>query len=77
MEAYLADICTVPVNIAGLPAVSLPCGLGEGGLPIGLQIIADRFCDKTALAAARFFEREHPVSAPLCGELGAKSEVEL
>ena len=77
VEAYLADICTVPVNIAGLPAASLPCGLGEGGLPIGLQIIADRFCDKTALAAARFFEREHPVSAPLCGELGAKSEVEL
>ena len=40
-----------------------------------MQIIADRFCDKTALAAARFFERERPVSAPLCEE--AKCEVEL
>lgn len=69
VEAYLADICTVPVNIAGLPAVSLPCALGKGGLPIGMQIIADRFCDGTALAAAHFFEREHPVCAELSEEV--------
>ncbi|MCD7729353.1 MAG: Asp-tRNA(Asn)/Glu-tRNA(Gln) amidotransferase subunit GatA [Clostridia bacterium] len=58
IEMYLSDVCTVPVNIAGLPAVSLPCGKDKQGLPIGMQVIADRLCDGTALSAALFFEKE-------------------
>ncbi len=61
IETYLSDVCTVPVNIAGLPAVSLPCGKDGGGMPIGLQIIGDRFADEKVLSAAYFAELE-----PLC-----------
>lgn len=68
-QTYLADICTVPASIAGLPAVSLPCAVGAGGLPIGLQIIANRLRDETALAAAAFFESQSGVSAETCGEV--------
>lgn len=39
VETYLTDICTVPVNIAGLPGLSLPCGFDRENLPIGLQLI--------------------------------------
>lgn len=51
LEMYLADILTVPINIAGLPAISVPCGLAEG-LPVGLQIIAKPFDEKTLFKAA-------------------------
>lgn len=44
VETYLTDICTVPVNIAGLPAISIPCGFDGSGLPIGMQLIGDTFC---------------------------------
>ncbi|MCD8309012.1 MAG: Asp-tRNA(Asn)/Glu-tRNA(Gln) amidotransferase subunit GatA [Clostridia bacterium] len=56
IEMYLSDVCTVPVNIAGLPAVSLPCGKDKNGLPIGMQVIANRLCDAAALSAACFYE---------------------
>ena len=68
-QTYIADICTVRESIAGLPAVSLPCAVGAGGLPIGLQIISGRLRDGTALAAAAFFEREAGVTAELCAEV--------
>lgn len=58
VETYLSDVCTVPVNIAGLPAISLPCGADKNGLPIGLQIIGAKFADKTVLNAAYFAEKE-------------------
>ncbi len=61
IEMYLSDVCTVPVNIVGLPAVSVPCGTDRDGLPIGLQIIGDKFRDKKVLNAAYFAEAE-----PLC-----------
>jgi aspartyl-tRNA(Asn)/glutamyl-tRNA(Gln) amidotransferase subunit A len=48
LEMYLADILTVPINIAGLPSISVPCGLA-GGLPVGLQIIGRPFEEKTLL----------------------------
>lgn len=67
--AYLADVCTVPASIAGLPAVSVPCGIGEGGLPIGLQMIADRSRDDLVLACAHFFEGVAEVKTPLCREV--------
>lgn len=53
LEMYLADICTVPVNVAGVPAISVPVGKDSKGLPIGLQIIGKAFDEKTILKVAR------------------------
>lgn len=55
-ESYLADICTVPVNIAGLPAVSLPCGFDSNSLPIGMQVIGNKFNESKVLNVAHQFE---------------------
>lgn len=59
VETYLSDVCTVPVNIAGLPAVSLPCGVDKNGLPIGMQIIGKKFDDEKVLSVAYFSEKEN------------------
>ena len=56
VETYLSDICTVPANIAGLPAVSVPCGVDKEGLPLGLQFIGNRFKDGAVLSASYFAE---------------------
>ena len=55
-QMYLSDVCTIPVNIAGLPGISLPCGLSDG-LPVGLQIIAPQLGDRTALQVANAYEK--------------------
>ncbi len=52
LSMYSADICTVTVNIAGLPAVSVPCGYSKNGLPYGMQLIGRHFDEKTILNAA-------------------------
>jgi len=52
---YLSDACTLPVNMAGLPGVSIPCGLSEG-LPVGLQLIGPAWSELTLFRAARAFE---------------------
>ena len=57
-EAYKADMCTVPVNIAGLPAISLPCGYDRKGLPAGMQIIAGKFREDILLNLAYRFQEE-------------------
>lgn len=57
MQMYLADICTVSINIAGLPAISLPCGFDKNNLPVGLQLIGDSFAEKTILKAAYAYEK--------------------
>jgi len=57
VEIYLSDICTVPVNIAGVPAISVPCGEDAAGLPIGMQIIGRKFGEATVLLAAHFYEQ--------------------
>ena len=57
VEAYLTDLCTVPANIAGLPAVSVPCGSGSGNLPVGLQLTGSPFGEATLLNAAWAFEQ--------------------
>ncbi len=58
LEMYLADICTVPVNIAGLPGMSLPAAVDSNGMPIGIQLIAKHFDEETIFRAAYTFEQE-------------------
>ena len=57
LEMYLADICTVSVNIAGLPGISIPCGVNLDGMPIGMQIIGKHFDEETILNAAYTYEQ--------------------
>jgi len=59
LQMYLSDIFTISVNLAGLPAISLPCGFTQAGLPIGLQLIARPFDEAGMLRAAYAFERGH------------------
>ncbi|HYU64762.1 MAG TPA: Asp-tRNA(Asn)/Glu-tRNA(Gln) amidotransferase subunit GatA [Candidatus Paceibacterota bacterium] len=60
LAMYLSDIYTVPANLAGLPAISIPCGLGkESGLPVGLHLMARQFDEATLLQAAYQFEHHH------------------
>ena len=58
LEMYLADICTVSVNIAGLPGISVPCGVDSQGMPIGMQLIGNSFCEETILNVAYTFEQK-------------------
>jgi len=55
LSMYLADIATIPVNLAGLPALSIPCGFAKG-LPIGMQLIGKAFDEETLLAAGHWFQ---------------------
>lgn len=57
LEMYLADICTVSVNVAGLPGISIPCGVNGEGMPIGMQLIGNKYCEETILNAAYTFEQ--------------------
>jgi len=57
VQMYMEDIFTVPVNIAGLPAMSIPCGFDSKSLPIGLQLIGKRFDEPTIIRAAYTFEK--------------------
>jgi len=56
LAMYLNDACTLPVNIAGLPGISVPCGLSDG-LPVGLQVIGRAFDEETVLRVADAYER--------------------
>jgi aspartyl-tRNA(Asn)/glutamyl-tRNA(Gln) amidotransferase subunit A len=67
ISMYLCDVLTIPVNLAGLPGVSVPCGLVDG-LPVGLQVIAPRMADALALRVAAAYEAAtewHRLRAPL------------
>lgn len=57
VKMYQADICTVTVNIAGLPAVSTPCGYNKNGMPIGMSIVGKRFDEQTVLQLSDAFEQ--------------------
>lgn len=57
IKMYLGDVYTVSINLTGIPAVSLPCGYDKNGLPIGLQLMAQTFNEKTAIKAAYGFEQ--------------------
>jgi aspartyl-tRNA(Asn)/glutamyl-tRNA(Gln) amidotransferase subunit A len=66
VRMYLADVFTVGANLAGVPAISVPCGLSPGRLPIGLQLTGPQLGDATVLRAAAAFERVVPsTGAPL------------
>ena len=56
LQMYLSDVYTVPINLAGVPAISLPCGTDPDGMPIGLQIIGPHFGEERILRAAYAFE---------------------
>ena len=58
LRAMLADIFTTPASLAGLPAVSIPCGCDDTGLPLSLQLMAAPFAEASLLRAARAFERD-------------------
>lgn len=57
LEMYLADICTVSVNIAGIPGISIPCGVDSKGMPVGMQLIGNKFAEETILNAAYTYEQ--------------------
>lgn len=57
LAMYLSDIYTITTNLAGIPGISIPCGLTKSGLPIGLQLLAPAFAEETLLRSARVFER--------------------
>jgi aspartyl-tRNA(Asn)/glutamyl-tRNA(Gln) amidotransferase subunit A len=57
LQMYLSDIHTIPVNLAGIPAISIPCGFSREGLPIGLQIMGRHFDEKMLLRVAYTFEQ--------------------
>ena len=57
VQMYLIDVCTLPVNIAGLPGLSVPCGFSQSGLPIALQLCGRPFAEPTVLRAAHAYEQ--------------------
>ncbi|MGH7165272.1 MAG: amidase family protein, partial [Nitrospiraceae bacterium] len=57
LQMYLSDIYTISVNLAGVPAISLPCGFSKAGLPIGLQIVGRPFQEDTVLRGAYAYEQ--------------------
>lgn len=67
LAMHLSDMYTVPVNLAGLPAISMPCGFDNNGLPIGMQLIGNLFDEKKILQAAYTFEQntDYHVKKPI------------
>ncbi len=57
LSMYLGDIYTTSINLAGLPGMSIPCGFGAGGLPVGLQIVGNYFSEARMLGAAHQFQQ--------------------
>ena len=72
IKMYLGDIYTISVNLAGLPGISVPCGVDSKGLPIGLQLIGDCFQEKKIIQAAYTFEQTRAYEAPAIAKGGAK-----
>ena len=71
LKMYLQDVCTVPLNLAGLPGISVPCGYSSSHMPIGLQIIGKALDEATVLRAAYTYEQSQTFSKDM-PELGGK-----
>ena len=65
VKMYQADICTVTVNIASLPAISTTCGYNQNGMPIGMSIVGKHFDEATVIQMADAFEKDFTTVAPL------------
>ena len=63
LAMYLADLLTIPANLAGLPAISVPCGFDGQGLPIGLQLMAPVLQEERLLQVAHHYEQAADVMA--------------
>lgn len=63
LAMYLSDIYTVSANLAGIPGVSVPCGVSEGGLPIGTQLLGNFWSEGTLLNLANVYEKSFPLGA--------------
>jgi len=74
LKMYLGDIYTISVNLAGLPGITVPCGMDSKGLPIGLQLIGDCFKEKNIFRAAYAYESAHDFTAPSLTAGGAREE---
>ncbi|MEB3243262.1 MAG: Asp-tRNA(Asn)/Glu-tRNA(Gln) amidotransferase subunit GatA [Cyanobacteriota bacterium] len=79
LAMYLADLLTIPANLAGLPAINVPCGFDEQGLPIGLQLIGGVLEEAKLLRVAHHYEQAAAVmatrpAAPLIADLGAAGQ---
>jgi aspartyl-tRNA(Asn)/glutamyl-tRNA(Gln) amidotransferase subunit A len=59
LDMYLSDTFTIPANLAGIPAISLPCGFSKNNLPLGLQILSNAFREDILLKIAYAFEQQH------------------
>jgi aspartyl-tRNA(Asn)/glutamyl-tRNA(Gln) amidotransferase subunit A len=57
LQMYLSDIYTISINLAGLPALSLPCGFDQAGMPIGMQIVGKHFDEATILRVGHAYEQ--------------------
>ena len=77
LKMYLGDIYTISVNLAGLPGITVPCGMDSKGLPIGLQLIGDCFKEKNIIRAAYAYESAHDFTAPSLAAGGAREEGRL
>jgi aspartyl-tRNA(Asn)/glutamyl-tRNA(Gln) amidotransferase subunit A len=69
LQMYLADVFTVAANLAGLPAISIPCGVTDAGLPVGVQLTARPFDEGTLLKAADALETRMPTRRPARGSI--------
>ncbi|MDK2855934.1 MAG: aspartyl-tRNA(Asn)/glutamyl-tRNA(Gln) amidotransferase subunit [Bacillota bacterium] len=75
IQMYLSDICTIPVNLAGIPGLSIPCGFTAEGLPVGMQLLGKPFAEGTLLQVAYAYEQStdhHKKRPPLAGAAGGE-----
>jgi aspartyl-tRNA(Asn)/glutamyl-tRNA(Gln) amidotransferase subunit A len=63
LTMYLSDVCTIPTNLAGHPAITVPFGTGDDGLPVGVQVLAPALSEGTMLKVAAVVESAAPAAA--------------